>query len=60
LKSGQWLVLIGTGCAAFGLWHGLGAWLPREGAELAGLAPPLLLLWRWRPPAPWEKRKADH
>jgi len=54
LRLGQWMLLIGAGCAAFGLWRGLGAYLPRELAELAGLAPPLLLLWRWRPPAPWE------
>jgi O-antigen/teichoic acid export membrane protein len=53
----QWLLLIGTGGAAFGLWHGLGPYLPRELAELAGLVPPLMLLWRWRPPAPWEKKK---
>jgi O-antigen/teichoic acid export membrane protein len=52
----QWLLLIGAGCAAFGLWHGLGPHVPRELAELAGLAPPLMLLWRWRPPAPWIKK----
>jgi O-antigen/teichoic acid export membrane protein len=51
----QWLLLIGAGSAAFGLWHGLGPFLPRELAELAGLAPLLALLWRWRPPAPWER-----
>jgi O-antigen/teichoic acid export membrane protein len=56
LDSKQWLLLIGAGCAAFGLWHGLGSCLPRELAELAGLVPPLLLLWRWRPPAPWVKK----
>jgi O-antigen/teichoic acid export membrane protein len=59
LKIGQWLLLLGAGCAAFGLWHGLGPWLPRELAELAGLAPLLALLWRWRPPVPWEKRKVQ-
>ena len=52
----QWILLIAAGCAAFGLWHGLGQFLPREFAELAGLAPLLMLLWRWRPPAPWEQR----
>jgi O-antigen/teichoic acid export membrane protein len=26
----QWLLLIGAGCAAFGLWHGLGPYAPRE------------------------------
>jgi O-antigen/teichoic acid export membrane protein len=56
MNAGQWMLLIGTACAAFGLWHGLGPWLPRELAELAGLAPLLMLLWRWRPPAPWEKK----
>ena len=53
----QWMLLIGAGCAAFGLWHGLGPYLPRECAELAGLTPLLMLLWLWRPPTPW-KRKA--
>jgi len=57
LKLGQWMLLLGAGCAAFGLWHGLGAWLPRELAELAGLVPLLTLLWCWRPPAPLEKKK---
>ncbi|MCL2122701.1 MAG: oligosaccharide flippase family protein, partial [Desulfovibrionaceae bacterium] len=49
MRFRQWLLLIGAGCAAFGLWRGLGPHLPRELAELAGLAPPLMLLWRWRP-----------
>jgi O-antigen/teichoic acid export membrane protein len=53
----QWLLLIGAGCAAFGLWSGLGPYVPRELAELAGLAPLLLLLWRWRPPAPWRQQE---
>jgi O-antigen/teichoic acid export membrane protein len=52
----QWILLAGTGCAAFGLWQGLGPYVPRELAELAGLAPLLILFWLWRPPAPWEKR----
>jgi O-antigen/teichoic acid export membrane protein len=52
----QWMLLLGTGCTAFGLWHGLGPYLPRELAELAGLAPLLMLLWHWRPPTPWEKK----
>jgi len=53
----QWTLLIGAGCAAFGLWHGLGPYVPRELAELAGLAPLLMLLWRWRPPAPWRRKE---
>jgi len=57
LKLVQWMLLLGAGCAAFGLWHGFGVWLPRELAELAGLVPLLALLWCWRPPPPWEKRK---
>ena len=56
----QWMLLIGTGCAAFGLWHGLGAYVPRELAEAAGLVPPLMLLWRWRPPAPWERKTGEN
>jgi O-antigen/teichoic acid export membrane protein len=56
MNAGQWMLLVGAGCTAFGLWHGLGPYAPRELAELAGLAPLLLLLWRWRPPAPWEKK----
>jgi O-antigen/teichoic acid export membrane protein len=56
MNAGQWMLLVGAGCTAFGLWHGLGPYAPRELAELAGLAPLLRLLWRWRPPAPWEKK----
>ena len=59
MDCNQWLLLIGVGCAAFGLWHGLGPYVPRELAELAGLAPLLLLLWRWRPPAPWEPKTGE-
>ncbi|MDR0239397.1 MAG: oligosaccharide flippase family protein [Deltaproteobacteria bacterium] len=59
MNSRQWLLLIGAACAAFGLWRGLGPYLPRELTELAGLVPLLALLWRWRPPTPWEKKKTD-
>ncbi len=54
----QWMLLALTGASAFGLRYALDPFLPREAAELAGLVPLLLLLWRWRPPAPWEKKTA--
>jgi len=57
MNSRQWTLLIATACAAFGLWYGLGPHLPRELAELAGLVPLLMLLWHWRPPAPWKKKE---
>lgn len=55
----QWGRLLMTGGAAVILWGGLGAaGLPRLAAEAAGLAPLLTLLWRWRPPPPWENAGA--
>lgn len=59
MSLGQWALLAAACAAAFGIWTGLGPLVPREAAEAAGLAPLLLLLWRWRPPAPWEKKAAD-
>jgi O-antigen/teichoic acid export membrane protein len=59
MSARQWMLLICAGCTAFGLWRGLGPYAPRELAELAGLAPLLMLLWRWRPPAPWEKKTRE-
>jgi O-antigen/teichoic acid export membrane protein len=56
MSLAQWALLAAVCASAFGLWAGLSPLMPREAAELAGLVPLLLLLWRWRPPAPWEKR----
>ena len=56
MRLGQWLILTGTGCLAFCLWHGLGT-LPvrREIAELAGLIPLVTLFWFWRPPSIFDR-----
>lgn len=52
----QWAMLVLALALAATLWLGLSPYLPRELAELAGLVPLLMLLWKWRPPAPWEKK----
>ena len=58
MRLGQWLILTGTGCLAFCLWHGLGT-LPvrREIAELAGLIPLVTLFWFWRPPSIFDRNQ---
>ncbi|MDE7064162.1 MAG: oligosaccharide flippase family protein, partial [Desulfovibrionaceae bacterium] len=50
----QWGMMLATIGASAGLWWTLTPLLPRLAAEAAGLLPLLLLLWRWRPPPPWE------
>lgn len=56
MSLGQWALMLLAIAAAAGLWRILGqAGAPRLMAEAAGLAPLLALLWRWRPPPPWEK-----
>ena len=50
----QWLLMGACAALSVGLWWGLGLFLPREVAELAGLVPLLALFWRWRPPPPFE------
>ena len=57
MNLGQWALLLSTGALAVALWWGLGQWTHRLLAEAAGLAPLLALLWRWRPPPPWEKKE---
>jgi O-antigen/teichoic acid export membrane protein len=54
MSAAQWALLCLTTLCSFLLWRCLGFILPREAAELAGLTPLLALLWRWRPPAPFE------
>lgn len=56
---GQWCILLGTGLAAFLLWHTI-ANMPvrRELAELTGLIPLVTLFWFWRPPSIFDKKEA--
>ncbi|MDR1777764.1 MAG: oligosaccharide flippase family protein [Desulfovibrio sp.] len=54
MSLAQWALLGVSAAAAALLWWTLGLALPREVAELAGLAPLLALLWAWRPPPPFE------
>lgn len=51
----QWGLLLLTILISLGLWLTLRFYTPREVAEIAGLIPLLALLWKWRPPAPWER-----
>lgn len=59
MTLGQWSLLLGAVAAATLLWWGLGQWTHRLVAEAAGLIPLLALLWRWRPPPPWEKQSKE-
>lgn len=55
MSARQWGLMLLAVASAIGLWWGLDhAGLPRLVAEGAGLVPLLALLWRWRPPPPWE------
>lgn len=51
----QWGLMTLAILLSAGLWLGLTPHVSRETAEVAGLIPLLALLWKWRPPAPWEK-----
>lgn len=51
----QWGLMLLVILLSAGLWLSLSPYTPREVAETAGLVPLLALLWKWRPPAPWEK-----
>ena len=46
MSLGQWALMGACAAASVGLWWSVGLFLPREVAELAGLAPLLALLWR--------------
>lgn len=50
----QWGFMLLAILLSAGLWLSLTPYTPREVAEVAGLVPLLALLWKWRPPAPWE------
>ena len=56
MSLGQWGLMLAACAVCIGLWWGIGLVAPRELAELAGLVPLLALFWRWRPPAPFEKK----
>lgn len=58
MSLAQWLTMLAAGAASVALWWQLGLYVPREVAEICGLAPLLVLFWFWRPPPPFEK-KAD-
>lgn len=51
----QWLAMFCACLLAVGLWQGALPFMPREAAELVGLAPLLALFWYWRPPSLFEK-----
>lgn len=56
---GQWCILLGTGLAAFLLWHTIASMpVRRELAELTGLIPLVILFWFWRPPSIFDKKEA--
>ena len=56
---GQWCILLGTGLAAFLLWHTIASMpVRRELAELTGLIPLVTLFWFWRPPSIFDKKEA--
>ena len=55
MSLGQWALMLLTVAAAVALWFCVGRVAPRELAEVSGLAPLLLLFWRWRPPPPFER-----
>ena len=55
MSPGQWLLMLATGLCSVGVWWQLGQFVPREAAEICGLAPLLVLFWYWRPPPPFEK-----
>ena len=54
MSLAQWGMMLSAIGASVGLWWALTPFVPRLAAEAAGLLPLLLLLWRWRPPPPWE------
>lgn len=58
MSLAQWGLLLLTIALSAGLWLLLKPHSPREVAEIAGLIPLLALLWKWRPPAPWERPAA--
>lgn len=57
MNLAQWGMMLLAIALSAGLWLGLSPYLFREAAEAAGLVPLLALLWKWRPPAPWETKE---
>ncbi len=53
MNLAQWAMMIAVACLAVALWQLSLPVLPRELAELFGIIPLLILLWRWRPPSPF-------
>jgi O-antigen/teichoic acid export membrane protein len=60
MSPGQWGLLLAAAFSSLFLWWSaaLAPALPREAAEMAGLAPLLALLWIWRPPPLFERNSA--
>ncbi len=56
IRPHQWLTIILIPCMAIALWQVLLPHTNRLIAEAAGLTPLLILLWKWRPPPPWEQK----
>jgi O-antigen/teichoic acid export membrane protein len=59
MNVAQWGAMFAAIAACVGLWLGVGLVLPREAAELAGIAPLLVLCWKWRPPSPFENKSMN-
>ncbi len=59
MSARQWALMLAVCACSVILWAFLGKFMPREGAELAGLLPLLALLWYWRPPPPFEKKSSE-
>ncbi|MDD4702362.1 MAG: polysaccharide biosynthesis protein, partial [Desulfovibrio sp.] len=59
MSAAQWLLMLATAGVSIALWWGTGKIAPREVAEAVGLLPLLALFWRWRPPAPFEKKSTQ-
>lgn len=58
MSGKQWLLLFISALSSFMLWASTRHFLCRELSEAAGLLPLIALVWRWRPPAAFEKEKA--
>ena len=59
MSFAQWMIMLACAAASVALWLVASKFLFRELAEAAGLAPLLMLFWRWRPPPPFERRGAN-
>ncbi|MCR5814746.1 MAG: oligosaccharide flippase family protein [Desulfovibrio sp.] len=59
MSGTQWLLMLLTALASAALYLLTLPHLPRECAEMLGLLPLLVLLWKWRPPSAFEHETTD-